>query len=129
MSALLSAILPALLPAAADGLRGIFSRITGGKGALPQNIGEVVQIMNAETDRMRALAQLDTPTGELYKWVSSFRALQRPALSTLIILGYMIAVFASDASQETLDMLGSYAQMVTFYLFGDRAYNYIKKGR
>lgn len=129
MSILLSAILPALLPAAADGLRGVFARITGGKGALPANVGEVIQLMSAETERLRALAQLDTPTGEIHKWVASFRALQRPALSTLIIVGYFGAVYATDATQSTLDLMGSYAQMVTFYLFGDRAYNYMKKGR
>lgn len=129
MSALLAAIIPALLPAAADGVRGIFARITGGKGAQPANVGEVIQLMNAETDRLKTLAALDTPTGELYRWVASARALQRPALSSLILLAYMGAVFSSHASQETLDMLGSYAQMVTFYLFGDRAYNYVKKGR
>lgn len=129
MSVLLSAILPALLPAAADGVRGILARISGGKGALPANVGEVIQLMTAETERLRTLAQLDTPTGTVYTWVSSFRAMQRPALSTLIILGYFAAVFTSQASQETLDMMGSYAQMITFYLFGDRAYNYMKKGR
>jgi len=129
MSALLTVLLPALLPAAADGVRGIFARLTGGKGAQPQNIGEVIQLMQAETERLKTLAQLDTVTGEIHKWVADLRALQRPAISTLIIVAYMMAIANKGVSQETLDAIGSYAQMVTFYLFGDRAYNYMKKGR
>lgn len=128
MSALLSVLLPALLPVAADGVRGLFARITGGKGAQPQNISEVIQLMNAETDRLKTLAQLDTPAGEIYKWAATARALQRPALSTLIIVGYMAAVYSS-APPEVVDSWGQYAAMVTFYLFGDRAFNYAKKGR
>jgi DNA-binding transcriptional regulator YbjK len=128
MSALLSVLLPALLPAAADGVRGIFARLTGGKGALPQNMAEVIQLMNAETERLKTLAQLDQPTGELYKWAATARALQRPALSTLIIVGYMAAVH-TGADATVTEQWGQYAQMVTFYLFGDRAYNYTKKGR
>jgi len=129
MSALLTAILPALLPAAADGIRGIFTRLTNGKGAQPANVGEVLQLMTAETERLKTIAQLDAPAGEIYKWAATARALQRPALSTLIIAAYAGTILWGQASQDTLDTLGSYAQMVTFYLFGDRAYNWVKRGR
>lgn len=128
MSALLTAILPALLPAAADGVRGIFARLTQGKGAQPANVGEVIQLMQAETERLRVLAQLDQPTGEIYKWAATARALQRPAIATLIIAGYMAAVTVS-APEAVLLSLGEYVSMVTFYLFGDRTYSYWKKGR
>lgn len=130
MSVLLSAIIPALLPAAADGVRAIINRVTGGAGAKPANVGEVIQLMQADVERLKALAQLDMVSGEIYKWASTLRALQRPALATLILVAYMLAVFEGSAAQSTLDMLGSYAQMVTFYLFGDRAYNaFGKAGR
>lgn len=128
MSALLSVLLPALLPAAADGVRGMFARLTGGKGSQPQSVAEVIQLMQAETDRLKTLAQLDQPSGELYRWAATARALQRPALSTLIIVGYMAAVY-TNAAPDVQEQWGQYAQMVTFYLFGDRAYNYTKKGR
>jgi hypothetical protein len=129
MSALLTAILPALLPAAADGIRGIFARITNGKGAQPLNVAEVIQLMTAETDRLKTIAQLDAPAGEIFKWAATARALQRPALSTLIIVAYAVTILWGEASQDTIDTLGSYAQMVTFYLFGDRAYNWVKRNR
>lgn len=127
MSVLLSAIIPALLPAAADGVRAIINRVTGGAGAKPANVAEVIQLMEAETNRLKTLAQLDAVTGEIYKWAATLRALQRPALATLILVSYVGAVYASTASQSTLDMLGSYAQMVTFYLFGDYGYRAVGK--
>lgn len=130
MSVLLSAIIPALLPAAADGVRAIINRVTGGAGAKPANVGEVIQLMQADTARLETLAKLDTVSGPIHGWVADLRALQRPALATLILVSYVAAVYVGEASQGTLDMLGSYAQMVTFYLFGDRAYHaFGKPGR
>lgn len=128
MSLLLTTILPALLPALSDGVRGVFSRLTGGKGAMPQNVAEVIQLMNAENERLKALAQLDAVSGDIHKWVASLRALQRPAIATLIIVAYVWAI-AVNAPESYVTSLGDYTAMVTFYLFGDRSYNAWKKGR
>lgn len=126
----MSAIIPALLPAAADGIRAVINRVTGGAGAKPANVSELIQLMQADTDRLKTLAQLDQVAGQIHPIVADLRALQRPALATLILVSYMAAVFVGEASPATLDMLGSYAQMVTFYLFGDRAYHaFAKPGR
>lgn len=130
MGPIIAAVIPALLPAVADGIKSVFARLTGSAGARPQNVDQAIALMNAETERLKTLAQLDSPPGELHKWVADLRALQRPALSTLILAGYICAVFASKkVDPATLDALAAYAQMVTFYLFGDRAYNYAKKAR
>ena len=126
MSALLATILPALLPALTDGARGLFARLSKGKGAEPQNVNEVIALMNADTEKLKTLAALDT-AGDTYKWVNAIRALQRPVISLAVIVGYIAACYGlGDPTQSTLDMLGNYASMVTFYLFGDRTYSYIK---
>ena len=59
MGSLLSLVLPALVPAFADGVRGLFARLTGGAGAQPQSVGEAIQLMEAQTARVKALAELD----------------------------------------------------------------------
>lgn len=87
---LLAMLLPALVPALSDGVRGIVAKLTGSAGALPQNVGETIQLMNAQTDRVRALAELDKPTGEVSRWVSDFRAIFR--------YGAIIGIFALTAS-------------------------------
>lgn len=125
---ILTTLIPALLPALGDGLRGVFARITGGRGALPQNVDESIKLLTAETERLKVLAQLDAPTGEIHKWAATARALQRPAIATLILFIYAAALKVG-ATETVVLTLGDLVGMVTFYLFGDRTYNYAKRGR
>ena len=124
---LLLTLIPALLPALTDGIRGLIGKVTGGAGARPQNIAEVIQLMQADTDRLKTLAALDVPAGNVSQWVANVRAMQRPLACALVIGGYILAIHTKVALPAgVLDTLGSYAQMVTFYLFGDRSYAYLK---
>lgn len=122
---ILTTLVPALLPAFSDGLRGLFARLTGGKGAMPQNIEEVVKIGDLEIRRLEVLARLDTPAGDIYKWAATARALQRPAMAT-IILGIYAYALAASLPAEIVLVLGDYVSMVLFYLFGDKTYNTVK---
>ena len=124
---ILETLIPALLPAAADGVRGLFNRLTGGAGAKPANVSEVVTLMEADTNRLKVVAEIDK-AGNISQWVANIRALQRPVASTGIIAGYLVAVITGADADVTLG-LSQYAQMVTFYLFGDRTYSYFKKGK
>lgn len=129
MSIVLTTLVPALLPAVSDGLRGIFARITGGKGALPANVDEVIRLTDSEVRKLEAIAKLDTPVGEIYKWAATARALQRPAIATLIIVLYAGALLGTGVPETALLALGDYVSMVTFYLFGDRTYSFVKGAR
>lgn len=122
-----AAIGAALLPVLSDGVRGLFNKFTGGAGAKPANVEEVITLMKAETDRLTALAAIDNAEG-VSTWVANVRALQRPVVSLCIISGYVAAVMFVD-DNDIVNGLGGYAQMVTFYLFGDRTYSYLKKGK
>lgn len=125
---LLTTLLPALIPAAADGVRAVFNRITHGAGAKPANVAELIQLMSADTDRLKVIAQLDAPAANVYGWAATARALQRPALATWIMGAYVFAVVTKQPP-DTVAQLGEYAAMVTFYLFGDRGYSAIKAAR
>ncbi len=122
--AILATALPALLPAVSDGLRGVLGRVTGGKGAQPQNMGERIQLMEAENKRLDIVAKLDEP-GNVHMWVADLRALQRPGLATVVLVSYAIAI-QQQLSPAVLEQLGQYAQMVTFYLFGQWGYAAVK---
>jgi len=130
---ILESALTALFPALADGVRGVFGMITGSKGARPQNIAEVVQLMNADIARLQALAQLDQPAGNVHAWVADIRALQRPFAVALVLFGYLLTVYYTMTGhavpQSLADGVATYAQMVTFYLFGDRSYSYLRTGK
>jgi hypothetical protein len=124
---LLTTLVPALLPALSDGMRGVIARFTGSAGAKPQNVTEVISLMQADTQRLQAIASLDTPSGPISVWVANIRALQRPIAVALVLGGYLYSLhYANTLPQTTLDTVSQYAQMVTFYLFGDRSYMYLK---
>jgi hypothetical protein len=114
---LLATMLPALLPAVADGARAVFNRITHGAGAKPANVAELVQVMTAENERLRVLQQLDAP-GDVHKWVADARALQRPAMATLVLVSYAAAALVVHPADNITQALGELAGMVIFYLFG-----------
>lgn len=123
----LEVLIPALLPALGDGVRGLFNKLTGNSGSKPANVAEVIQLMEADTSRLRAIAEMEKG-GETYMWVEAVRKMQRPVAVGVIISAYVAAALFSD-NQQMIDGLSIYAQMVTFYLFGDRSYAYLKKGK
>lgn len=123
----LEIVLPALIPVVTDAIRGVINRFSGGAGALPANVGEVIQLMQADTARLQALADIDR-AGDISRWVANFRAIIRPGSAVAIISAYLLAI-AIKADPEIIAGLQDYAGMVTFYFFGDRAYTYTKKGR
>lgn len=126
---LLATILPALIPAASDGIRAVINRATGGAGAKPANVAEAIQLMKADTERLQVIQQLDM-AGNVSPWVANLRALQRPALATWVLSAYVAVLLGfGEPAQSTVDQLAQLASMVVFYLFGDRTYSAMKGGK
>jgi hypothetical protein len=128
MTSLLSLILPALVPAFADGARGLIAKFTGGAGGQPQNMQERIELMKAESEKLQALAALDTPTGEPSKWIIDLRASFRYIIISSIMIFTAIVVFNPDIVGATvvavfLDMTGACMSFV----IGERMYLTLKK--
>jgi len=128
MTSLLSLILPALVPAFADGARSLIAKFTGGAGGQPQNIKERIELMKAESEKLQALAALDTPTGEPSKWIINLRASFRYIIISSIMIFTAIVVFNPDVVGTTvvavfLDMTGACMSFV----IGERMYLTLKK--
>ena len=115
MGSIINLILPALVPALTDGMRGLFAKLTGGAGGTPQNMQERIQLIEAETEKLKALAQLDTPNGEPSKWIINLRACYRYVIVSFILLATIVVVF--------LDMTGACMSFV----IGERMYLAIKR--
>lgn len=122
---MLQFIIPALLPAIADGIRGVFARITGSAGGNPQNVNERIALMQAETDRLKALAEIDKPIGNPSQWVVDIRAIFRYAFVSLIWLATAIAVFSGIEISIVLMML-DLSGACTSFIIGERMYFNIK---
>lgn len=126
LATILTTVIPALLPAATDGVRAAINRVSGGAGAQPSNPEEYIAMMSADTERLRALAEIDSVTGQVSTWVNNVRAMQRPFVGSLVLLGTFIALYMQ--LPETVG-LTDLARSYVFYLFGDRTYFHLTRRR
>jgi hypothetical protein len=127
MGSLINLILPALVPAFTDGVRGLFAKFTGGAGGQPQNMQERISLIQAETEKLKALADLDTPNGEPSKWIIDLRACYRYVIITFILLATIAVVYSPNVPVSIvavfLDMTGACMS----FIIGERMYLSIKK--
>lgn len=123
-----SLILPALVPAFSDGVRGIIAKFTGGAGGQPQNVEERVKLMEAEAAKLQALAALDGVNGEPSKWIINLRASFRYVIISAIMIFTGVIVFTPDIVGASvvaifLDMTGACMSFV----IGERMYLTLRK--
>jgi hypothetical protein len=127
MGSLINLILPALVPAFTDGVRGLFAKFTGGAGGQPQNMQERISLIQAETEKLKALADLDTPNGEPSKWIIDLRACYRYVIITFILLATIAVVYSPNVPVSIvavfLDMTGACMS----FIIGERMYLSIKR--
>lgn len=119
-------ILPALVPVLSDAIRGIVARLTGGAGAVPQNIDEKIRLMAAEVERIKALAALDAPSENISTWVADLRGSFRYLAVSGIVLATLGGVFAGIdpvALGMLLDMTGASMS----FIIGERMYLGLRK--
>jgi hypothetical protein len=126
-SGLASLIFPALMPALTDGLRGIFAKVTGGAGGTPQNVNERIQLMQAETARLQALADIDKPSGEPSRWVTDMRSSFRYIAILIIWLATIAAVFTPNIAQPITLMMLDLSGACMSFVIGERMYLSLKK--
>jgi hypothetical protein len=127
MNSILSLIFPAVIPVLADGVRGIFAKFSGGAGGTPQNVDERIKLMEAETARLQALADIDKPSGEPSKWVTDFRASFRYVAILLIWIATISAVFTSSVTPNITLMLLDLSGACMSFVIGERMYLTLKK--
>lgn len=122
-----SVLFPALLPAITDGVRGIFAKFTKGAGGNPVNVSERIQLMQAETARLQALAEIDKPAGEPSLWVNNLRSSFRYIAIIIIWLATVGAVFTPTVPEAiTLIMLDLSGACMSFVI-GERMYLTLRK--
>lgn len=122
----LGTILTALAPAAVDGLRGLFAKVTGSAGGQPQNVGEAIQLMDAEGRRMDQIAKLEG-SAETYKWVAAVKQLQRPVIVAIVTLAWFVVNMVPGTYDDFIRQnVQAATSSVWFYLFGERVYFALK---
>lgn len=113
---LLETLVAALLPVAAEGLKQGVGKLFGGSGVKPVTIDDQIKLDNNEIERLKALAQLDTPGGTPSQWVIDLRASSRYIGSWACI-----GIGSWMLTQPTLFTAGTELIGVAFgFLFGTR---------
>lgn len=126
MDAILSLLLPAVVPAGIDFLKSIVYKITGISGAEPKTVDDAIRMKQAEVEKLRALAELDKPWGEVSRWVADLRASWRYICASIIILVSMFSVIAFPDRVDVNEILLNLAGSVFSFMFGDRVYFHLK---
>ena len=127
MGSLISLILPALVPAFTDGVRGIFAKFTGGAGGQPQNMQERVQLIQAETEKLKALAALDMPNGEPSKWIVDLRAAYRYVIISIILISTIAVVYSPSIPSAIVSVFLDMTGACMSFIIGERMYLGLKK--
>jgi len=126
MSLFATLVLPALVPALADGVRGLVGKITGDAGAAPRNVAESIELMRAQTERVQALAALDNPGGAVSQWVANVRGVYRYVATGAIVLAAIPAVLVAPEAAGTLVLLELAGACMSF-IIGERCYLQLKR--
>lgn len=114
---MLELLLPALLPAAVEGVKNLIGKFTG--GFVPANIDEQIKLDNANVEKLKALAALDTPVGAPSQWVVDLRASFRYIAAGALI----VAAVATTVIPALLPMQAtaySAASAAFGFIFGER---------
>lgn len=119
-------LLTAFIPLITSTISRIVGRLTGGPE--PQTVDEKIQLMQAETEKLQAMAALDNTPG-VDNWVQNLRGALRP-VATLSILGVWAVLLVIPGSNEfVLRIVADMASAATLYLFGERTMLYVRRGR
>ena len=123
---LATTIIPALLPAAGDAIRTVIGKLTGQSPAAPKTVKESIELMQAKTAQMKALAEIDKPSGRAHTWVYDLRESSR-YIAVLIVLLTWVAVTFVVPNPAAVTLTAELASSAFFFLFGDRVYLHLKK--
>ena len=111
-------LLSALVPVAANGIGQVITRFTG--GVRPTTVEEQLKLDNQEIERMKVVANLDTPGGTPSQWVVDLRASAR-YVGALVTIGCGLATLYIPGVTESVQVVALDAANIAFgFLFGSR---------
>lgn len=114
---IIETIIAALVPVAAEGIKGAVGKWLGGVKAT--TIDEQVKLDASEIEKLKAIAALDTPGGTPSQWVIDMRASTRYIVGGIVIfaaLGTLYVPVQPDVQRIALES----ANIVFGFLFGSR---------
>lgn len=117
---LLEILLPALLPAAIDAAKSLFGGLGRKIGGL--SVDDEIKLDNGNIEKLKALAQLDTPMGTPSQWVIDLRASFRYIAAGVSILTGAYLGYKFTAVPDALELAGQLISAPFSFIFGERLY-------
>jgi hypothetical protein len=114
---LLESIIGALIPVGVEGMKQVITRIVG--GVRPTTVDEQIKLDQNEVERLKALAQLDTPVGTPSQWVIDLRASAR-YIGALTVIAVGISTLYVPVDKEIQALAIEAANIAFGFLFGSR---------
>lgn len=123
-----SILLPALIAPVSDALKAITSRIAG------RSVADEIRLMEASAQKLAAFAQIDTPAGEVSRWVADLRASFRYLAAGLLLggaagIGAYVMVAVPDLRGDVVAAFLEMAGAAFSFIFGERLYLGLRGGK
>ncbi len=116
---ILETIIGALVPVAAEGIKGAAAKWFG-TGVKAATIDDQVKLDASEIQKLEAIAKLDSPGGTPSQWVIDLRASTRYIAGAVIILAAIGSVFIPGVNPDAQKMMIEAGNVVFGFLFGSR---------
>lgn len=125
---ILSVLSSALFPAGVDLVKDVVHKVFKINPAQARSVDDEIRLQTAEIEKLRALAELDKPAGEISRWVADLRASIRYILALIIfgLTGFSLFVKIDLSLKEALLNLSG---IVFGFFFGDRVYINLRGGK
>jgi hypothetical protein len=115
---ILETILGAVVPVAAESIKQLVVRWTG--GVRPTSVDEQIKLMRAESEKLQALAALDAPGGTPSQWVVDLRASARYVGALAVIAVGIGSLYVNDLPELVRVTALEAANIAVGFLFGSR---------
>lgn len=115
---IIESLIGALVPVGVEAVKQLITNFSG--GVKPTTIAEQIELNNAEIERLKALAALDTPVGNPSQWVVDLRASSR-YIGALVTIAVGLSTLYVEGMPEHVKIIGLEAANIAFgFLFGTR---------
>ena len=124
MALLETSLVAALAPAAVDALKSLFGGF--GRRIAGLSVDDEIKLKNADVERVKALAELDTPVGTPSQWVVDLRAAFRYVAAGICVVSPVLSVFFLPSS---LRLTAELASGAFGFIFGERMLLSLKQNK
>lgn len=107
-------------PLIKSGGQALINKFSKGEQYKPANVDDAIKLMQAETEALKVRVSVADTQDVSYPWVAALVKLQRPIIVYGTISGFMLLTLFNLGTPEAAKMLSDLANIVIFWLFGER---------